>query len=95
MSQHLLSRFIAVITIGFSLNLHAVEASKSIVSQLADNNAEESFLPPDVAFKLDLTAQDAQTVQAAFKVVPGYYLYRERIKFEIAPNNINKIKSII
>lgn len=94
MSQHLLSRFIAVITIGFSLNLHAVEASESIVSQLAANNAEEIFLPPDVAFKLDLTAQDAHTVQAAFKVVPGYYLYRERIKLEIAPNNKNKIKSI-
>ncbi len=95
LSQHVLSRFIAIITIGFCLNLHAVETSKSIVNQLADNNTEESFLPPDVAFKLDLTAQDAQTIQAAFKVVPGYYLYRERIKFEIAPNNNNKIKSVI
>ena len=49
---------------------------------LADRG-EDTFLPPDEAFKLSVVAEDAQTLRADFKIAPGHYLYRERVKFDI------------
>jgi len=49
---------------------------------LADRG-EDTFLPPDEAFKLSVAAEDAQTLRANFKIAPGHYLYRERVKFDI------------
>ena len=63
-------------------SLHATETSSGIKGLFTDD-AEEEFLPPDVAFKLDLSAKDAANVTADFKIVPGYYLYKQRLKFEI------------
>lgn len=51
-------------------------------SAFLDNTDDESFLPPDEAFKLKVSVQDAQTLLASFQVAPGHYLYRDRIKFE-------------
>jgi thiol:disulfide interchange protein DsbD len=39
------------------------------------------FLPPDEAFSLQLIVRDAETIQANYKITPGYYLYRDKIKF--------------
>ena len=82
-----MKRFISLIVIllltTFSLqSLHAGETSSGIKS-LFTEDAEEEFLSPDVAFKLDLSAKDASNVTAYFKIVPGYYLYKQRIKFVI------------
>ncbi len=43
---------------------------------------QPNFLPPDQAFALQVTVRDAYTLQASFNVTPGYYLYRDKIKFE-------------
>lgn len=93
--KSLFYRFVAVISVGFLLNAfllnaHAGEANKSTFSLLVEGNAAEEFLPPDVAFKLKLNAVDAENIQAAFTIAPGYYLYRERIKFEIPATNDGK-----
>ncbi|HSH55098.1 MAG TPA: protein-disulfide reductase DsbD [Methylotenera sp.] len=93
--KSLFYRFVAVISVGFLLNAfllnaHAGEANKSIFSLLVEGNAAEEFLPPDVAFKLNLNALDAENIQATFTVAPGYYLYRERIKFVIPAANAGK-----
>ncbi len=40
-----------------------------------------TFLVPDQAFQLSVSAQDAKTLQANFNVTPGYYLYRNKITF--------------
>lgn len=93
--KSLFYRFVAVISVGFLLNAfllnaHAGEANKSTFSLLVEGNAAEEFLPPDVAFKLNLNALDAENIQATFTVAPGYYLYRERIKFEIPAANAGK-----
>ena len=40
------------------------------------------FLPPDQAFGLQVTVRDAHTLQASLSITPGYYLYRDKIKFE-------------
>jgi thiol:disulfide interchange protein DsbD len=44
--------------------------------------AEDDLLPPDQAFALQATAVDANTVRLNWKVAPGYYLYRDKFKFE-------------
>ncbi|HEX5539621.1 MAG TPA: protein-disulfide reductase DsbD, partial [Methylophilaceae bacterium] len=51
-------------------------------SFLEDRDADK-FLPPDQAFKLNITARDQQTLEASFIVAPGHYLYRDRIKFAL------------
>ena len=82
-----MKRFISIFAITllttFSLQtLHAGDSSSASKS-LFTEDAEEEFLSPDVAFKLDLSAKDASNVTADFKIVPGYYLYKQRIKFVI------------
>ncbi len=44
---------------------------------------QPAFLPPDQAFGFDVTMRDARTLQASFIVTPGYYLYRDKIRFTV------------
>jgi thiol:disulfide interchange protein DsbD len=44
--------------------------------------AEDDFLDPEVAFKGQVRAVDARTVEVSFQIAPGYYLYREQFKFD-------------
>ncbi len=86
--KHLLNSLIAVISIGFTIaalpNASAGVTNKSSVANaLIENDSQASFLSPDEAFKLNLTALNTENIQAVFTVAPGHYLYRERIKFEI------------
>ena len=43
--------------------------------------AAEDFLPPEQAFAFEARALDARTVEVAFTVADGYYLYREQFAF--------------
>ena len=91
-------RLVAVITIGFAMvslqNANAGTSNQSsTINSLIANSKEAEFLSPDEAFKLNLTALDAENIQAAFTVAPGHYLYRERIKFEIKTSTDSKEKS--
>ncbi len=81
---------LAFISIGFLLTANAAETPQGSLSSLLNDNDSETFLPPDVAFKLKLNALDATTIQAAFTIVPGHYLYRQRIKFEIPADDSAK-----
>lgn len=51
------------------------------------------ILPPDKAFGLEVSARDASTLLANFKITPGYYLYRDKIHFNI-PGDSTKAASI-
>ncbi len=64
--------------------LHADETSSNAGKSLFTDSAEEEFLHPDVAFKLEITQKDATNLTANFKIVPGYYLYKQRITFKDA-----------
>ena len=44
---------------------------------------QEVFLPPDQAFGLDVTVSNAHTLLASFKIMPGYYLYRDKVSIGI------------
>lgn len=68
-------------------------ASSGRSAFLADSN-EEKFLSPDEAFKLSVSALNSQTLEAAFKVAPGHYLYRSRMSFELKSPAGNSVKSV-
>ncbi len=55
---------------------------------------EEEFLSPDAAFQLDLAAKDTLNLVANFKIAPGYYLYKQRIKFVIKDTATGEIEAI-
>lgn len=76
-------------------SLHAGENSSKGASLFTDTLEEEEFLSPDIAFKLEVTQKDANNLSASFKVVDGYYLYKERIKFVLAPGSRAKIVNIV
>lgn len=41
------------------------------------------ILPPDKAFGLKVSVSDETTLFADFRITPGYYLYRDKVKFTI------------
>ncbi|MGA7749359.1 MAG: protein-disulfide reductase DsbD [Gallionella sp.] len=49
---------------------------------------QTSFLTPDQAFGFDADVRDIHTLQASFNVSPGYYLYRDKIKFSIKEGTV-------
>ncbi len=52
--------------------------------------AEEEFLEPDVAFKVSARALDANTLEARWQIADGYYMYRDKFKFELAGGTLGK-----
>ena len=72
----------------FAANTFTDDTTKSSDSV---ENSENEFLPPDEAFKLNITAVDASTLQAKFSVVPTYYLYHDRIKLTSKEASITEI----
>ena len=75
----------------FSLPATALAENSSAIKSMFLDAAEDDILPPDQAFKLSIAVKDAQTLEANFTVAPGHYLYRDRIKFELAASNNGSI----
>src|SRR4030065_49994 len=49
-------------------------------------NDPQELLEPDQAFALSLRVRDAETLEASWKIAKGYYMYRDKFKFEcLAP----------
>jgi thioredoxin:protein disulfide reductase len=46
--------------------------------------AEEQFLEPEKAFRFSARAADDKTVEVRFEITPGYYMYREQLRFNAA-----------
>ena len=46
---------------------------------------ESDLLEPEKAFRMSTRAVDDRTVEVKFDIADGYYLYRERFKFEAEP----------
>jgi thiol:disulfide interchange protein DsbD len=44
--------------------------------------AVQDVLPPHKAFRIDAVSPDRSTVEVRFEIEDGYYLYRERFKFD-------------
>ncbi|HQU79300.1 MAG TPA: protein-disulfide reductase DsbD [Azonexus sp.] len=48
----------------------------------------EEFLDPAVAFKPTARALDAQTIEVAFAIAKGYYLYRDKFRFAVDGDSV-------
>ncbi len=56
---------------------------------------EDDLLEPDRAFALTTRAIDAHTLEARWKIAPGYYLYRDKFKFESLDSNVTLKPAVI
>ncbi|TAM44907.1 MAG: protein-disulfide reductase DsbD [Gammaproteobacteria bacterium] len=57
-------------------------AALFLMPLLAVAATEEELLEPDKAFALTMRVVDAHTLEASWKIAPGYYLYRDKFRFE-------------
>ena len=58
----------------------AADAPVSLVP-LPAATRNDTFLPPDVAFRLAAVAESPTRVRLSWGIAPGYYLYKARLKF--------------
>ena len=49
---------------------------------------QPKLLEPERAFAFSVQAVDEKTVEARFAIANGYYLYREKLKFSVAPGGL-------
>jgi thiol:disulfide interchange protein DsbD len=98
----MLRRFSALV-VSLGMLLLIVMQPSFVANSLAENgsgfsaftdNADEQFLHPDEAFKLRIIAIDSNTVEARFTVTDGYYLYKDRIQFDIKEASLGTINSV-
>jgi thiol:disulfide interchange protein DsbD len=79
---------VTVLTTQLSIAGNASSFTKNLFSS---DSAEDEFLSPDAAFGLDIVQSNGQ-INANFKIAPGYYLYKERIKFVLSPALDHEVK---
>jgi len=47
--------------------------------------AEPELLEPDHAFRFSAQLRDARSIEVNYRIAPGYYLYRDKFRFAVAP----------
>ena len=55
-----------------------------VLSLAGASGAADAPLQPEQAFQFSLRARDAKTLAAHWQIAPGYYLYKDKIKFALA-----------
>ncbi len=50
--------------------------------------AEPELLEPDKAFRFSARLADARTIEVSYQIAPGYYLYRDKFRFTLAPAGV-------
>ena len=50
----------------------------------------QEFIDPELAFKFSARALDANTLEARWQIADGYYMYRDKFKFELAGGTLSK-----
>ena len=67
----------------------------SLLTAAASAAPEDELLEPDKAFQLSTRVVDARTVEASWRIADGYYLYKDKFKFEALDKNIRVQSPII
>src|SRR5262245_46910691 len=49
--------------------------------------AEPELLEPEKAFRFEARLKDARSIEVTYRIAPGYYLYRDKFKFSLAPQD--------
>ena len=52
------------------------------------HGAVPELLEPEKAFRFSARLKDARTIEVGYQIAPGYYLYRERFRFSLAPEGV-------
>lgn len=60
----------------------------SSIAAVAYATPEDDLLEPDKAFQLSTRAIDARTIEASWRIADGYYLYKDKFKFEALDSGI-------
>jgi thiol:disulfide interchange protein DsbD len=50
--------------------------------------AEPDLLEPDRAFRFAARLKDARSIEITYRIAPGYYLYRDKFQFTLAPAGV-------
>lgn len=75
----------AYLAVNWAMNLfHLSAVLFALCTGLAQSAPvkEEDLLEPEKAFRMSVRAPDERTLEVSFKIADGYYMYRERFKFE-------------
>jgi len=54
--------------------------------------ANEDYLAPEVAFQFSARMRDAKNVEVNFNIADGYYMYRDRFRFQIEGGKLSEPK---
>ena len=65
-------------------------ASAPSLAQLKLGGSADDLLPPEKAFRFSARALDDGAVEVRFAIAPGYYMYRERFRFEAQGARLGK-----
>ena len=68
--------------------LHQVWLLCVVLIGLAGVSRAADFLDPDVAFRFSAQAAGPDAIEAVWKIAPGYYLYRDKFKFQLSGANL-------
>ena len=50
--------------------------------------AEHDLLEPDQAFRFSARTLGTDAVEVRYQIAPGYYLYREKFRFDVQPASV-------
>ena len=59
----------------------------ALTSHIGATAADLKLLPPDEAFRFAARALDTRTLEANFTIAPGYYMYRDKMRFAVEPES--------
>jgi thiol:disulfide interchange protein DsbD len=59
-----------------------ISSLQSLKDLLGGGQSQPQFLDPDEAFRFDLSAKGPANLNARFEIAEGYYLYRDKVRFE-------------
>jgi thioredoxin:protein disulfide reductase len=49
--------------------------------------AEPELLEPEKAFRFAARLKDARSIEVSYQIAPGYYMYRDKFRFSLAPQD--------
>ena len=58
------------------------------------SSAQDELLEPDKAFSMSTRVVDANTLEASWKIARGYYMYRDKFKFEVLSGDLSLGKPV-
>ncbi|HJV76353.1 MAG TPA: protein-disulfide reductase DsbD N-terminal domain-containing protein [Noviherbaspirillum sp.] len=77
----------AMLALAYAMPASAQQSTGKGLGGLFSSTSEDELIEPDLAFRLNVSVKDANTILAELVPAKGYYLYRERIQFSLKDAN--------